>query len=101
MQVDVKVPGKQGPFRFRKLRLSELSSFVDLMSNGTMNEQCLFLVTNTLVNKSGKPVFRSAEETEEALGAVEIIDLGIQALKFNEIGKLANLQKNIDDALKN
>ncbi len=100
-KVDVTVPRKKGPFYLRKLLISELETFIGETQSRTMAGQSLFLVTTTLVTTGNKPVFASADDAEQALGAVQILELGVKALKYNEIWRIANLNKEIDDALKN
>lgn len=101
MKLEISVEGRRGPFHLRKLKMPELVRLTELMQEADMTKQCLFLAFTCVVDGKGKQVFKDEADAEARLGAVDVMEAGIMAFRFNRVGRLAKLGTLVEDALKN
>lgn len=103
-KVDLKIPGKQGPFALRKMKTKEMIEFSQKATEWELDRQYLEIVQRTLVYaKSKKPVYQPNQRNkmDEDLGGGTVMSLGNQALQYNRFDELMKLGQKVEDAEKN
>lgn len=102
-QVDLKIPGRKGPFYLRRMRLHEVMEYMRKVNEWGEVDAMRRLVQQSLYTKSGAPVYsdKQLDKMDDDLGGVEIMSLSIKAQEINQFEKLNSLGDQVEAAEKN